>query len=96
MRLSIVNIERVKDDNDTFNWSSLMLKSQHLISQDKVWTSEDWAALEVETRSLALKAKSEREAWEIIIKRARKVLRTYSTSFFIVTRFLPKDKREAT
>jgi phytoene synthase len=70
-----------------------MLKSQHISSQDKVWTSDDWAALDVETRALALAAESEHEAWEIIIKRARAVLRTYSTSFFIVTRFLPKAKR---
>jgi phytoene synthase len=71
-----------------------MLKSQPINSQDKVWTSDEWAALELETLSLALEAESELEAWEIIVKRARTVLRTYSTSFFIVTRFLPRAKRE--
>jgi 15-cis-phytoene synthase len=71
-----------------------MFKPRHIRTQGKVWTSNGWAALELETRSLALEAYSEREAWEIIIKRARRVLKTYSTSFFIVTRFLPPLKRE--
>jgi 15-cis-phytoene synthase len=33
-------------------------------------------------------------AWSIVSRRARTVLKTYSTSFFIVTRFLPPAKRE--
>jgi phytoene synthase len=71
-----------------------MLNSQDTRTHGKVWTSDEWDALERETRALSLEANSDREAWEIIIQRARMVLRTYSTSFFIVTRFLPPAKHE--
>ncbi|MBO0861280.1 MAG: phytoene/squalene synthase family protein [Chloracidobacterium sp.] len=58
-----------------------------------VWSESDWLRLERETRARALRANSEDASWEIIIKQARAVLRAYSTSFFIVTRFLPHHKR---
>jgi phytoene synthase len=57
------------------------------------WSQQRWNEIERETRRLALEAATEEAAWDIIIKRARMVLRTYSTSFFIVTRFLPPVKR---
>lgn len=44
-------------------------------------------------REQALAASTDEEVWEIIIRRARAVMRAYSTSFFIVTRFLPPAKR---
>jgi len=44
-------------------------------------------------RWFASNASSEAEAWQIITRQARGVLRTYSTSFFLVTRFLPPAKR---
>jgi 15-cis-phytoene synthase len=59
----------------------------------KVWSQAEWWRIEEQTRARALAAHSEAEAWEIIVKQARAVLRTYSTSFFIVTRFLPPAKR---
>lgn len=71
-----------------------MFKSRQLSASGKVWASEEWATLDEETGRLALAAEGERAAWEIIIKRSRRVLRAYSTSFFIVTRFLPSIKRE--
>jgi 15-cis-phytoene synthase len=58
-----------------------------------VWSESDWRRLERQTRARALRASSEDAAWEIIIKQARAVLRAYSTSFFVVTRFLPYRKR---
>jgi 15-cis-phytoene synthase len=58
-----------------------------------VWSESDWRRLERQTRARALRASSEDAAWEIIIRQARAVLRAYSTSFFIVTRFLPSRKR---
>lgn len=58
-----------------------------------VWSQSKWQQLEQETRRRALAANSEDEAWEILVRQARAVLRTYSTSFFIVTRFLPLAKR---
>ena len=57
------------------------------------WSERRWNQIERETRRLALDAATEEAAWEIIIRRARMVLRAYSTSFFIVTRFLPPVKR---
>lgn len=58
-----------------------------------VWSESDWQCIERQTRARALRARSEDAAWEIIIRQARAVLRAYSTSFFIVTRFLPPHKR---
>ena len=43
---------------------------------------------------LALRAGSESGAWEIVVRQARAVLRNYSTSFYLVTRFLPPEKRQ--
>lgn len=57
------------------------------------WSQQCWNEIERETCRLALDAATDEAAWDIIIKRARTVLRTYSTSFFIVTRFLPPVKR---
>jgi phytoene synthase len=38
-------------------------------------------------------ARTEPQAWRAIVRQARRVLRTYSSSFFLVTRFLPPAKR---
>jgi 15-cis-phytoene synthase len=57
------------------------------------WSEDRWNAVERDTRKMALRAESEEAAWEVIVKQARAVLRAYSTSFFIVTRFLPPVKR---
>ncbi|HVG17447.1 MAG TPA: phytoene/squalene synthase family protein [Blastocatellia bacterium] len=57
------------------------------------WSQRRWDQVERETRLLALEAATEEAAWAVIVKRARMVLRAYSTSFFIVTRFLPPVKR---
>lgn len=58
-----------------------------------VWSPEKWDRLEQETRRRALDADSEAGAWDAIVRQAWLVLKTYSTSFFIVTRFLPTAKR---
>jgi phytoene synthase len=57
-----------------------------------VWSEEHWDNLDRATARAAQNAGSERGAWEVIVRAARRVLRTYSTSFFIVTRFLPPAK----
>ncbi len=57
------------------------------------WSFDYWQQIEAETCQLILNAESDDKAWEIIRKQARHVLRSYSTSFFIVTRFLPPAKR---
>lgn len=60
---------------------------------DNVWSGEDWASKERQTRRRALLESAEGRAWAVIIKQARAVMRAYSTSFFIVSRFLPSAKR---
>ena len=62
-------------------------------NEQRLWSRADWQRIDAQTRARALAAVGEEEAWEIIVKQARAVLRTYSTSFFIVTRFLPSAKR---
>lgn len=58
------------------------------------WSQERWRRLEEEMRGLALQAGSEPAARQIIARRARAVMRAFTTSFFLVTRFLPPAKRE--
>lgn len=57
------------------------------------WTREEWQVLEGETRRAVAAAPSETDAWRVMTRNARGVLRNYSTSFFLVTRFLPASKR---
>ena len=59
----------------------------------EVWSLEEWAALERATRGRALRCRTESARWEVIAREARRVMRTYTTSFFIVSRFLPGRKR---
>ncbi len=60
---------------------------------EEVWDSAHWATLERRTRERALQARSEPAAWRVIARQARVVMRAYTTSFFIVSRFLPAVKR---
>ncbi len=62
-------------------------------STGEIWSREEWERIEQETSRRALAAASEDECWEVLTRQARAVMRTYSTSFFIVTRFLPPAKR---
>jgi phytoene synthase len=54
---------------------------------------EEWARLERRTRESALRAGSEGAAWRVLAGQARRVMCAYTTSFFIVSRFLPPAKR---
>lgn len=58
-----------------------------------VWSMEEWARLEERTRARALAADSEEGAARVLNRHARRVMRAYTTSFFIVSRFLPAAKR---
>ncbi len=60
----------------------------------KEWPPEYWERVNARTRDTVLAAPGEAEAWSIAAREARHVLRNYSTSFFMVTRFLPRVKRE--
>jgi len=63
------------------------------ISSPEIWSRAKWEQVEQETRQRALAAPSDEKAWGILVRQARAVLRTYSDSFYIVTRFLPPGKR---
>lgn len=68
--------------------------AQSLVHKPGVpWTESQWQELEASTREPALRADSEEATWEVVTRQARHVLRTYSSSFFLVTRFLPEAKR---
>jgi 15-cis-phytoene synthase len=59
------------------------------------WSEQDWELLDAQTRAAALSAGDDQAAWRTIVRAARTVLRHYSSSFFLVTRFLPRKKRRA-
>lgn len=58
------------------------------------WTEQQWNKFNTSLRDKALNAKSEEQAWEELVRGARKIMRNYTSSFFIVTRFLPVKKRQ--
>ncbi|HVF44307.1 MAG TPA: phytoene/squalene synthase family protein [Pyrinomonadaceae bacterium] len=59
----------------------------------EVWGMGEWARLDERARARALAAASEEGAWGVLAREARRVMRAYTTSFFIVSRFLPARKR---
>ncbi|HEX8557538.1 MAG TPA: phytoene/squalene synthase family protein [Pyrinomonadaceae bacterium] len=63
-------------------------------SPQGVWGFGEWAERERRARGRALRAGSEAAAWRALNRHARRVMRAYTTSFFIVSRFLPRRKRE--
>src|ERR1044071_4186647 len=71
-----------------------MSTTEEVSSAQFVWSMEEWAALEERTRARALDAGAEEAAWRVLTREARRVMRAYTTSFFIVSRFLPPKKRE--
>lgn len=71
-----------------------MLLLKETDENDGVWSLAGWESLERRTRERALAAGSERAAWLVVNRQARSVMRAYTTSFFIVSRFLPVAKRE--
>jgi len=57
------------------------------------WDEACWSQFESTARGEALRLADDHAAWLAIARKSRLVLRTYSTSFFLVTRFLPPAKR---
>jgi phytoene/squalene synthetase len=58
------------------------------------WSLAEWEALEYRLRKELGNHRGDREAQRIITRKARRVMRHYTTGFFIVSRFLPKHKRD--
>jgi len=57
------------------------------------WDERRWGLLQHRVHRDLLKAASPGQCWDLVVKAARRVLRAYSSSFFLVTRFLPATKR---
>ncbi len=57
------------------------------------WSEQEWTRVHSETNRRVLNARTPADVWTLVQRQARTILRTYSTSFFIVTRFLPAAKR---
>jgi len=66
-------------------------------SVDKIkgmpWDATGWAQRDGKVSRRILRAGSPWQAWDQIVRAAGCILRTYSSNFFLVTRFLPADKR---
>jgi 15-cis-phytoene synthase len=58
------------------------------------WSEYQWDQFNNLLRTKALLSGSEENAWNILARGARNVMRNYTTSFYIVTRFLPFKKRQ--
>lgn len=59
----------------------------------EVWNEAQWNRLEQDTRRRAVSL-SDPDDWRLIVRASRKIMRLYTTSFFIVSRFLPRPKRD--
>lgn len=57
------------------------------------WSRSHWQHLEEAVGAKVARARSEAEAWRCVVRASRHVLRSFSSSFFLVTRFLPPGKR---
>ncbi|OPZ07594.1 MAG: 15-cis-phytoene synthase [candidate division BRC1 bacterium ADurb.BinA364] len=67
--------------------------TQEYPAAELVWTEAEWERFERAVRLKALAAKSPQRAWKILARAARRIMACYSTSFFLVSRFLPPCKR---
>lgn len=58
------------------------------------WDEAAWVRRESALRRRARAAGSEEEAWRVIARDARGIMRSFTTGFFLASRFLPRGKRE--
>lgn len=70
------------------------IKTNMTAAHGGVWSVAEWDARERRARARALRSGSERAAWRVVVRESRAVMRAYTTSFFIVSRFLPRAKRD--
>ena len=64
------------------------------IADEQLWGPEKWESLELNYKNKISNAVSEDKAYNFGKELGNKILKNYSSSFFTVTRFLPKYKRE--
>ena len=60
---------------------------------EPVWSVEVWDRLHVAAARALLDARPTIPPRRAVVPLARRVMRTFTSSFFVVTRFLPRDKR---
>ncbi len=70
-----------------------MSEQQRKSTASEVWSLAEWQERERAVRERALRATSERARWRVVVRESRGVMRAFTTSFFIVSRFLPVAKR---
>jgi phytoene synthase len=58
------------------------------------WDPEQWNKIEASLRRDLRAARDDKAAWKCITRVALRIISRYSTSFYIVSRFLPAPKRE--
>lgn len=63
-------------------------------SDENLWELNQWNKLEEDTLKKIRSSKNDDEAYKVCKKLGKKILKNYSNSFFTVTRFLPKQKRD--
>ena len=71
-----------------------MDKEQKIINFMGEWTPEEWSSFELKYKKEISKINNDNKGIEAAVNYSRKVLKTHSTSFFIVTRFLPRYMRD--
>ena len=64
------------------------------IADEQLWGPEKWESLELNYKNKISNAVSEDKAYNFGKELGNKILKNYSSSFFTVTRFLPKYKRD--
>ena len=70
------------------------IKNINFITDQNLWGFSEWELLEEKVSSKIINSNYENKAFYIGKKMGKKVLKNYSNSFFTVTRFLPKEKRD--
>ncbi|MCB1185903.1 phytoene/squalene synthase family protein [bacterium] len=63
------------------------------MAAQQVWSIVSWRSRAAILAETVLSAADEQEAMQLVAESSRGVLRAYSTSFYLVTRFLPPHKR---
>ena len=63
-------------------------------SDENLWDFNEWNKLEEDTLEKIISSKNDDEAYSVCKELGKKILKNYSNSFFTVTRFLPKRKRD--
>ncbi|MBN1270049.1 MAG: phytoene/squalene synthase family protein [Kiritimatiellae bacterium] len=69
-------------------------RAESIPHAELIWDEATWETFEREVRRGVLGAPDPRAAWALLVRASRKVMRTYTTSFFMVSRFLPRRKRD--